>query len=613
MSASLPLPGDLDDQALYHHPFQVVEESYGATRSVIASTKLRPGGLDLDRYYIDFTTLDGRHTLGEAERVLDRLWFPERARTRFREAFARLGRLRFIGVGPSHGRMAYRAYVGFSDHMLRREDTAVSFDWSPDGELLAIKHYDEPGSVPDAEKVAAVAQALSAAEPAGLAREVERLIGRIIAQARGDLALILVREADSPRNSVAFNYYRCAHTRLADLADAVEGLVAAFGTPATSTAAWRAASADLRITDLAVGAGWDGQPFVTFYQGMLSRPPALIRPSGANHPPLDGEIATSYERTSAMALDDNLIDLPADPAQLLPQGDGHKPCSACAEAAAAAETDAPRQLPSSGPQPIYALGRVGFEFASEARRESFVQAGLAAPNDPGELLRFLDQHPYAAEDVVWTLLVGSTPIYVLRPAGAYAATVYERLRGYLAAQVEGKTNVVAVPGYMGGVISLSNGAKLPQLLPDLRGFFSWRLEEAAQAVVPESAAARAAPKGAARSDWRAVLGNFLSRLHFELRNTGLRGDHRALNFTATHAFMTHGAFIDAINQDLGFDSFSVEPSAFSPPGSECYDVALTFFHPKQRLEVSRLVYRYTVDVSDVIPVVVGEPLAWRAY
>ena len=221
------------------------------------------------------------------------------------------------------------------------------------------------------------------------------------------------------------------------------------------------------------------------------------------------------------------------------------------------------------------------------------------------MLRFLDSHPYAAEDVVWTVLLGATPIYVIRPAGAYAASVYERLRGYLASQIEGASDVVAVPGYMGGMISLSTGAKIPQLLPDLRGFFSWRLEDAAKAVTP--------PKGAAKEDWRAMLGNFLSRLHFELRNTGLRGDHRALNFTATHAFMTHGAFIDGLNQDLSFDGFTVEPSAFGPPGSECYDVALSFFHPKQRLEVSKLVYRYTVDVSDVIPVVIGEPLSWRAY
>ena len=70
MTSSSLRPELLDEQALYHHPFAVTEEIYGVTRSVIASAKLRPGGIDLDRYYIDFTAMDGRHTLEDAGRWL---------------------------------------------------------------------------------------------------------------------------------------------------------------------------------------------------------------------------------------------------------------------------------------------------------------------------------------------------------------------------------------------------------------------------------------------------------------------------------------------------------------------------------------------------------------
>ena len=49
------------------------------------------------------------------------------------------------------------------------------------------------------------------------------------------------------------------------------------------------------------------------------------------------------------------------------------------------------------------------------------------------------------------------------------------------------------------------------------------------------------------------------------------------------------------------------------PGSDCYDVTLSFFNPKERLTVARKEYRFTIDVSDVVPVTVGEVRAWSVY
>ncbi len=64
---------------------------------------------------------------------------------------------------------------------------------------------------------------------------------------------------------------------------------------------------------------------------------------------------------------------------------------------------------------------------------------------------------------------------------------------------------------------------------------------------------------------------------------------------------------------LELDGIDVEVSPICRPGSECWDVKLTFFDPARRLERARRVYRFTVDVSDVVPVTVGTVRAWSVY
>jgi hypothetical protein len=54
------------------------------------------------------------------------------------------------------------------------------------------------------------------------------------------------------------------------------------------------------------------------------------------------------------------------------------------------------------------------------------------------------------------------------------------------------------------------------------------------------------------------------------------------------------------------DTIQVARSTLGRPKSDCRDVTLTFFDPKQPLQTVRWIYRFTVDVSEVIPVMVGE-------
>lgn len=58
-------------------------------------------------------------------------------------------------------------------------------------------------------------------------------------------------------------------------------------------------------------------------------------------------------------------------------------------------------------QLAYALGELGTDFGSEARRDSFTQA----MNSGMSLLDYLAANPWAAQSLIWTLNLDATPIY----------------------------------------------------------------------------------------------------------------------------------------------------------------------------------------------------------
>jgi hypothetical protein len=70
-----------------------------------------------------------------------------------------------------------------------------------------------------------------------------------------------------------------------------------------------------------------------------------------------------------------------------------------------------------------------------------------------------------------------------------------------------------------------------------------------------------------------------------------------------------GIFEAALKAKMELDTIEVERSPICRPDSECWDVVLCFFDPENVLR-SRKCYRFTVDVSDVCPVMVGKVRAW---
>ncbi|MEW9555358.1 hypothetical protein [Nonomuraea sp. NPDC050783] len=107
----------------------------------------------------------------------------------------------------------------------------------------------------------------------------------------------------------------------------------------------------------------------------------------------------------------------------------------------------------------------------------------------------------------------------------------------------------------------------------------------------------------------AALTDFLARIYHDLRNRGATGPERALNFAATNAVQARDVLSDALRRGLALQHIDVEPSPHARPASEVFDVTLRFFDPDNSHRAKRL-YRYAIDVTDVMPVTVGPARTW---
>jgi hypothetical protein len=106
--------------------------------------------------------------------------------------------------------------------------------------------------------------------------------------------------------------------------------------------------------------------------------------------------------------------------------------------------------------------------------------------------------------------------------------------------------------------------------------------------------------------------DFMDRVYLLLRNAGATSAERAVNYVATQA-SKNKVLADALASGLVLESVTAEPSAFTRPGSDCWDVKLTFFSPLQVTQASRRIVRATVDVVNVRPVLISAPRIWTQY
>ena len=235
----------------------------------------------------------------------------------------------------------------------------------------------------------------------------------------------------------------------------------------------------------------------------------------------------------------------------------------------------------------------------------------ANPFDPSQILGYLKDNPWEAASIVWTLNFDQTPLYAIMPAGPFAAKVYDLLREFLDDQINGRVEMVSIPGRLASPVRLLNSQVVPVVIPEPRGMYSWTTGALVQAVVGEPSSAPDDAAAGADLDGKAeAVREFLQKVYHELRNLGLTAEERAVNYAATNALQVEKIFESAIKESMALDTIEVERSPLGRPDSDCWDVKIHFFYPERQVQTVRKVFRFTVDVSDVVPVTVGPTRSW---
>lgn len=256
-------------------------------------------------------------------------------------------------------------------------------------------------------------------------------------------------------------------------------------------------------------------------------------------------------------------------------------------------------------QLVYALGELDFDFGTEARLDYFAQSIF--PSNPTraipktDFLNYLSNNPWEAQSFNWVLKLDATPIYAIVPSGPFASVAYERLRSALEDE---QVERVSIPGVIVGSTRLMSGQIVPAIVPDIRGMFNWSTAALIGSLTDVLSTE------VSRDQLTEKIEDYLNRIYYEYRNLGVTPQERALNFSATNAFQVGIVMSRGVAEDKVLDIIEIEKSPICRPDSDCYDVKLMFFDPENSRR-SRTVFRFTVDVNDVIPVLIGSVRRWN--
>ena len=351
-------------------------------------------------------------------------------------------------------------------------------------------------------------------------------------------------------------------------------------------------------------------------------PQIAISGEMANDSAAAGEIvAATGEVTAAVRPAEPLVPASATPASTHPSHNV-SPMSNNQQANAVIPSQPPGDI---GGSLIYVIGTLGYDFGTEARRDSFKQLmppveieGTqipANPYDARQMVDYLEANLSEAKSLIWTLNMELTPIYALEPSGSFARDVYAAFQELLAGEVEAEDSEeyierVSIPGRLTGrTVKLFSGQVVPVVEPmSPRGIYGWKVNTLVGSALE---AVRAEQEAAEEAQMQRSLRSFLNRVYYDLRNLGQTSQDRALNFAATNAFQAAQAFADAVASGMELDSIVVQRSPFCRMDSDCWDVQLKFFDPENNRRAKR-VYRFTIDVSDLIPVTLGEVRSWSS-
>ncbi|GAA3383892.1 hypothetical protein GCM10020369_11550 [Cryptosporangium minutisporangium] len=333
--------------------------------------------------------------------------------------------------------------------------------------------------------------------------------------------------------------------------------------------------------------------------------------------------------------------------------------AACADAGAQATCG----CTTAAPGYVYAIGSIGWDFGTEARRDGFIQQmdGQVAPDgrelpgnpyDPAQLAAYLRENPWVSDKVIWTVtLEGRTPIYALEaevpfgmdwggprppaengepydvPFYPPVSVVHKTFRDAILGQTLRPDNAdyvarVSIPGTLTNrTVRLFTGQRVPVVQVHARGLYTWNeavlVNSLVEQINSDRATRDATPVDEARV--RMLIQAFLDKVYYQFRNLGQSGPDRALNYAATNAFELTQALANGFlsgrlvphsrNEPeplYALDDITVAKSRYERPDSESYDVTLTFMDPENDRQ-ARVAYLITVDVSDVLPVSLDSP------
>jgi PatG C-terminal/Subtilase family/PatG Domain len=273
---------------------------------------------------------------------------------------------------------------------------------------------------------------------------------------------------------------------------------------------------------------------------------------------------------------------------------------------------------------VYALGVLGYDFGTEARRDSFKQFMPPAdlncakvppnPYDGHQMVKHLASHLSDSKLLIWTLNLELTPLYALEPVGPFAREVYHNFQALLEGQMLSAADPkyverVSIPGRLSGrTARLFSGQVVPVIeLESTRGIFGWSVGALQDAAIKAVNANLSPDKD---KEAREALTSFLYKVYYNLRNLGQTSADRALNFAATNAYQA-SLIASMVESKMDLDEIRVEKSPFCRMDSDCWDVTLVFFHP-ENTQRARTRCEFTVDVSDVNPVSVGAVRTWSS-
>ncbi|WP_459171150.1 cyanobactin maturation protease PatG family protein, partial [Streptomyces puniciscabiei] len=261
------------------------------------------------------------------------------------------------------------------------------------------------------------------------------------------------------------------------------------------------------------------------------------------------------------------------------------------------------QTGTSGRALVYAIGTIGFDYTTEARRDSFRQAmpfvedgqddqgrpRTKQPDvyDPTQLRDYLITAPWAANNLAWTLMVDGAPVYALEAEPAIGmeygetfdeqrvrraasepssmadllvelarppvSTVYRTFRDAIVGEAlkpedENFVSLVSVPGVLTDrTTRLFSGQVVPVVEVKSRGLYTWNEAALVEDVIATVTADNAKRNVSLREDvLRKTVRALLDKLYYQFRNLGQTDADRALNYAGTNAFLLTSSFADGL-------------------------------------------------------------------